>query len=123
MKRIISSVLVCVLLLGVMFTLVSCGGGLSGTYEGKLFDLKFSGNKVTVIAGDKELAGTYEIEKDDDGNKKITFDFVDEKDAEADEKYILGLIDSLLSGSIPMSEKDGVLKLGEGWVAVEFKKK
>ena len=122
MKRIISSALVCVLLLGVMFTLVSCGG-LSGTYEGKLFDLKFSGNKVTVIAGDKELAGTYEIEKDDDGNKKISFDFVDEKDAKEDEKYILGLIDSLLSGSIPMSEKDGVLKLGEGWVALEFKKK
>ena len=122
MKRIISSALVCVLLLGVMFTLVSCGG-LSGTYEGKLFDLKFSGNKVTVIAGDKELAGTYEIEKDDDGNKKISFDFVDEKDAKEDEKYILGLIDSLLSGSVPMSEKDGVLKLGEGWVALEFKKK
>ena len=122
MKRIISSALVCVLLLGVMFTLVSCGG-LSGTYEGKLFDLKFSGNKVTVIAGDKELTGTYEIEKDDDGNKKISFDFVDEKDAKEDEKYILGLIDSLLSGSIPMSEKDGVLKLGEGWVALEFKKK
>ena len=75
-----------------VFTLVSCGG-LSGTYEGTLFDLKFSGSKVTVIAGENELKGTYKIEEDD-GNKTITFDFVDEDEATEDEKEVLELINN-----------------------------
>ena len=124
MKKIISSILVCVLLVGVMFSLVSCGNNLSGTYEGKLFDLKFSGSKVTVIVGETELTGTYEIKTDDETDKKtISFDFIDEDKAEEDEKYVLGIIDSALDGDIPMSEKDGVLTLGEGWVVLTFTKK
>jgi predicted small secreted protein len=120
MKKIISSILVCVLLVGVIFSLVSCGNTLSGTYEGWLFDLKFKGNKVTVIAGDKQLTGTYEIEKDDEtGKKTIDFDFVDEDKAEGDAKYILGIIDSLLDGDIPFAEEDGELNIGGS----KFKKK
>ena len=117
MKKILSAVLVLTLILGTVFTLVSCG--LSGTYEGKLFDLKFSGSNVTVIAGDNKLKGTYEIDKDDDGNKTISFDFIDEDEANSDEKYVLNLLDALLGGEISMSEKDGELKIGY----LTFKKK
>lgn len=120
MKKIISSILVCVLLVGVMFSLVSCGNNLSGTYEGMLFDLKFSGSKVTVMVGDKELTGTYEIKTDDETDKKtISFDFVDEDKAEKDEKYILGIIDSLLGGDIPFAEEDNKIVIGVS----TFKKK
>lgn len=113
MKKFLSAILVCVLLVGTMFTLVSCGNSLSGTYEGLLFDLKFKGSKVTIIVKDEEvLTGTYEIEgKDDD--MTISFDFVDEDKANEDEKEALKLIDSLLDGDIPF-EKDGdTIKLGK----------
>jgi len=113
MKKVLSAILVCVLLVGTMFTLVSCGNSLSGTYEGLLFDLKFKGSKVTIIVKDEEvLTGTYEIEgKDDD--MTISFDFVDEDKANEDEKEALKLIDSLLDGDIPF-EKDGdTIKLGK----------
>ena len=36
MKKIISALLVCVLLVGCMFALASCGKTLSGTYEAKI---------------------------------------------------------------------------------------
>ena len=113
MKKVLSAILVCVLLVGTIFTLVSCGNSLSGTYEGLLFDLKFKGSKVTIIVKDEEvLTGTYEIEgKDDD--MTISFDFIDEDKANEDEKAALKLIDSLLDGDIPF-EKDGdTIKLGK----------
>lgn len=103
MKKILSAVLVCVLLVGCVFTLASCGG-LSGTYEGTLCDLKFKGDKVTVIVGEHELTGEYEIEKDDDGNKTISFDFVDEDEATEDQKAVLKVIDKLLKGKVSFKE-------------------
>ena len=114
MKRIISALLACVLLVGAMFTLVSCGNTLSGTYEGTFYDLKFKGDKVSVIVkGEVLLTGTYEIEEDDDGDKTISFDFVDEDKADEDEKEALKLLDSLLDGDIAFEEDGDTIKLGK----------
>ena len=92
MKRIISTLLVCVLLLGCVFTLASCGKMLSGTYSNKVeafgqsieTSYTFKGNKVTAevkttIAGKVNTVtneGTYAIE---DGEISFTF----EEDGEA----------------------------------------
>ena len=65
MKKTLSVLLLCALAVSMMLTLASCGG-LSGTYDGMLFDLKFKGDDVTVLIGDKELKGTYEIKENDD---------------------------------------------------------
>ena len=122
MKKILSLTLACALILAMALTLVSCGG-LSGKYEGTgitLFDLKFSGSKVTVIMGDKELKGTYEIEEKDNGKKTISFDFVDEDEASDDEKEILEVIDKLLDADLPMTEEDGNLTIAHIFT---FKKK
>ena len=122
MKKILSLTLACALILAMALTLVSCGG-LSGTYEGTgitLFDLKFSGSKVTVIYGDNELKGTYEIEEKDNGKKTISFDFVDEDEASDDEKEILEVIDKLLDADLPMTEEDGKLTIA---YVLTFKKK
>ena len=114
MKRIISALLACFLLVGAIFTLVSCGNTLSGTYEGTFYDLKFKGDKVSVIVkGEVLLTGTYEIEEDDDGDKTISFDFVDEDKADEDEKEALKLLDSLLDGDIAFEEDGDTIKLGK----------
>lgn len=97
MKRIISTLLVCVLLLGCVLTLASCGKMLSGTYSNKaeLFgqsvetSYTFKGNKVTAevkttIAGNVNTTtkeGKYAIE---DG--EITFTF-EEDGEEKSETY------------------------------------
>lgn len=90
MKKIISLVLVCVLLVGCMFTLASCSTILMGKYEAKgLFGattLEFNlDGTMTYTKGSISLNGTYEIEKDDSGNYEIEFDFGEEdKDTLAD---------------------------------------
>lgn len=110
MKKTLSVLLLCALAVSMMLTLASCGG-LSGTYDGTLFDLKFKGDKVTVLAGDKELSGTYEIKENDD-KKTISFDFIDEDDASADEKYVLGIIDSLLGAELTFKEDGDKITIG-----------
>ena len=110
MKKTISSILLCALILGVMLTLVSCGG-LSGTYDGTLFDLKFKGDSVTILVGDKELKGTYEIKENDD-KKTIAFDFVDESEATGDEKYVLNIIDAILGADVPFKEDGDKITIG-----------
>ena len=124
MKRVLSMILAVAMLACVALTLVSCG--LSGTYEGKLFDLKFSGSKVTVIVGDgedaKELKGTYEITEDGD-KQYIAFDFIDEEEADADEAYVLKIADAILGGKLPFSEADGTITIGSGIIALKFTKK
>lgn len=72
MKRIISLALVCVLLVGVVFALASCGS-LSGTYtyeqNGMKMSYKFSGKNVSMITeiGDEKytIEGTYELNDDE----------------------------------------------------------
>ncbi len=120
MKKTLSVLLLCALAVSMMLTLASCGG-LSGTYDGTLFDLKFKGDKVTVLVADKELSGTYEINEKDD-KKTISFDFVDESEATEDEKYILGVIDSILGADLPFDEADGKITIGK-IVPLTFTKK
>ena len=68
MKRIVSLTLTVVLVLGLIFTLASCGGGISGTYEGKVdfevagmdivegsLTFNFDGNNVEISAAAKLL--------------------------------------------------------------------
>ena len=86
MKKIISTILVCVLILGCVMTLTSCGKMLSGKYECVLTEsnrttYEFSFNKVTrtVTAGalgftkDTVTEGKYEINEVEDGKFEITF--------------------------------------------------
>lgn len=90
MKRIISLVLACVLLVGCVAVFASCGKKLSGKYE---LDAavastayEFSGKKVTVtyevLGFEKSIEGEYKIEKNDDGEYEITFTFADSEDAD-----------------------------------------
>ena len=80
MKRIISTILVCVLLLGCVFTLASCGKRLSGTYvatqeiagQSVQVSYTFKGDKFTAemsatvmgVTTSEKFEGTYEIEDD-----------------------------------------------------------
>ena len=89
MKKIVSTILVCVLLMGSLLTLASCGM-IFGKYEAEKLGmtLEFSGKKV-VITGETEVLGasvskTYEaeyvIEENDEGNKTITFVYAPDAD-------------------------------------------
>ncbi len=70
MKKIISMIMVCVLLVGMLFTLASCG--LSGTYEDEygLTTYTFKGKEFTCEGLGMEIEGTYEIKGDE-----ITFTY------------------------------------------------
>ena len=86
MKKIISAVLVCILLVGCMLTLASCSKKLSGTYKGDAgigsATYEFSGKKVIITAElltmEKKFEGKYEINEDEDGYT-ITFTFKDDE--------------------------------------------
>ncbi len=84
MKRALSTLLVCALLLGMILTLVSCGNMLFGTYELGNVTYEFKGNKVTkttveLITGKNIVeTGTYKI-TGDEGERKITFTYEDEE--------------------------------------------
>ena len=83
MKKIVSALLVCFILVGSMFALVSCGGGIkNGTYKSEDgMTVKINGDNLTLVEEEDgmtmEIKYTYEI-KDD----KITFTW---GDAEAEE--------------------------------------
>ncbi len=91
MKRVISAVLVCVLLVASVFAMASCGKMLSGKYEldaivgGKTYE--FSGSKVTityeVVGFEKSVEGSYKISENDEGETVITFTFdAEEEDSD-----------------------------------------
>ena len=71
--RIVAVALVAVMMCAV---LVSCGGP-SGEYGSDDYSLTFKGSKVTVsykgLTEQKNLTGTFEMGKDEEGNKTITF--------------------------------------------------
>ncbi len=79
MKKIISTLLVCVLLIGCVLTLASCGKKLSGRYE--LSDglyYEFNGKEYTSvlevpILGKVTKNGTYEIKENNEGDLEIIF--------------------------------------------------
>ena len=106
MKKFLSAVLVCLLLVGSVFALAACGdeknNKLSGTYEGHGLTLIFSGDNVTVEIIDMavrcRLNGEYEI-KDKKGKLAIEFSF-DDADEESEDGYTeeqLKVIDKLES--------------------------
>ena len=92
MKKTLSAILVCVFLVGVLFTLTSCAQ-LSGSYEfnaGALVTTyKFSGSSVTITLSpiygeDTVLSGKYEIVEKEDGTNSITFTFDNEQEEAED---------------------------------------
>ena len=93
MKRILSALLVCVLLVGCVFALASCGKKLSGTYSagsgtlGTTYEFKGSDVTITysVLGFEKTISGTYEITTNDEDKEVIVFTFAD--DAEDADKY------------------------------------
>ena len=116
MKRILSLVLVCVLLVGTVFALASCGVTLSGKYVDALgvTAYEFSGNKVKMYVGQNVVAeGTYKIEGEAD-EQTITFTFTSGEDADDE------------SGTVDfVSGKEGdkeYIKLGSGILAVKYTK-
>ena len=115
MKRIISTILVCVLLLGCVLSLASCGKMLFGKYESKLTEdnktvYDFSIGKVTRtdtigIAGltkDTVTEGKYKINEVENGKFEITFTW----DVDGEEK--------IETVSFSQGEEDGVkyIKIG-----------
>ena len=66
MKKILSSVLVCVMLLSCMLVLASCGNTLSGTYEDEtgFTSLTFKGKNVEIEVFGASFDATYKIDGD-----------------------------------------------------------
>ena len=96
MKKTLSAILVCVMLLGCVFTLASCGNKPSGKYQAKLeilgqsttttYDFKM--NKV-IVTVETEVLGNintetteykYKVNKKDDGT--LTIDLTGEVEGE-----------------------------------------
>lgn len=91
MKKITSLLLVCVLLVGCVFSLASCAKVLNGKYEldakvgSKTYEFKGKSVVITyeVLGFEKSVEGEYSIDENDDGDLEITFTFAeDEKDAD-----------------------------------------
>ena len=91
MKRIISTLLVCALLLGCVLTMASCSRVLMGEYEldaglgSKTYEFAIP-NKVVityeVLTVEKTIEGTYKIAENEDGDLEITFTFENEEESE-----------------------------------------
>ena len=88
MKKILSTVVVCVLLLSCVLAFAGCKT-ISGEYTDALSitTYKFSGSKVTItidniIGEDTVIEGKYSIDKNEEGDFEITFTFEGEDDGE-----------------------------------------
>ena len=93
MKRIISTILVCVLLVGSVFALASCGNNPSGSYEsigyqsvaktGGVYEFGMGGKVTyTFFAAGVEsysVEGEYKVETKDDDKLTITFTYGEDK--------------------------------------------
>ena len=77
MKKALSSILVCVMLLGCVFALASCSNRLYGTYEAEIFgqavSYEFEGDTVKTTLKSTTYSGEYSIEDD-----KIVITYDDE---------------------------------------------
>ena len=119
MRKIISSVLVCVLLVGSVFALASCGA-VSGTYSYTILGeevarLKFSGSNVSVLMEGEDgyevvAEGTYEVVKDENDKQTVSFDFIDEGEGE-EENVALKIIDFILGAKVSFEKGDGYIKI------------
>ena len=133
MKRILSVVLACALLVGCVMIFASCG--LSGTYEKSVIGIsttyQFSGSKVTVVneaLGDFETVCSYKIEKDDEGKETLVLT-VKEYKYEGDSNTVAGIVADL-NEELAEAE-DGIVtkhsfEKGDGFIkidGVKFEKK
>ena len=88
MKRILSFVLALTLVLGVVFSMASCGKLLSGKYKSGITTYEFAGNKATVtyelFGFQKSIEGTYKIAENEEGDMTITFTFEGEEEGSDD---------------------------------------
>lgn len=117
MKKVLSALIVCVLVLGSLLSLVSCGQTISGTYEGEvdLYIAKytvtyaFNGNSAEITSTVSGAGGsytsdpvtaTYEIKEDENGNKTITFDYgdADTEDSMPEEGVALSFSEGIEDG-------------------------
>ena len=118
MKKIVSLLLVCVMLLGCVAVFASCGKKLSGEYQldatvdvlgknGAVTTYAFSGSKVTLtidtyLAGNKSTAsyeGKYEIAEAEDGSLEITFTFTNDKGEEVKDYSTTSVLKEAEDGS------------------------
>ncbi len=89
MKKVISLVLVCVLLVGCVCVLASCGGP-AGKYEAGTSTYEFDGKNVKYTwkleigtnTITNEQKGTFEVKVEDDGDKVIVFQWEDKTESE-----------------------------------------
>ena len=93
MKKILSAILVCVMLLSCVLVLASCGKKLSGTYtdETGLYSVTFSGKNLEVSVFGMSQEGTYKINGDTitieyEGEDPVDCEFAQGKDDNG--KYI-----------------------------------
>ncbi len=115
MKKIVSMLLACILLVGTMLSLASCGNNLSGKYEGEInimvasynvsYEFKGSNVKVTrtvssMFSDDESFVinGKYEIAENEDGKLEITFEYETEDDV-------------INGGTFPFEKGDGYIKI------------
>ena len=120
MKRTVSLMLAIVLTFGMLFSLASCGGGISGSYQGKVdimvasytVTYKFNGNNVEVVSEAEALgglvevkpqsiSGTYTLGETENGTKTITFTFGDGEAKGAAEAGV----------ALPFEQGDGYIKI------------
>ena len=89
MKKIISTVLVCVLLLGCVLSLGSCSKLLYGKYEldaavaSVTYDFKITTVEITyeLLGQEVTLEGDFKIAENEKGELEITFTFENEEEA------------------------------------------
>lgn len=104
--RLISLALVVVMLAAV---LVSCGP--SGSYGSDSYTIKFSGSKATItwkgVLDTYTISGSFQMGKDEEGNKIITFK--DLKAADADS--LIG--DAVVAGAVALFEGEHTYNAGK----------
>ena len=128
MKKISSAFLVCVLLVGTVFALASCGGGLSGTYElsedGMTQTIKFSGKnlEMTMKAGDESMTLKYTYELNEDETKiTLTADKASLKQYYADMMGVEAstVTDAMLEESGMLEPQELDFEKGDDFVKIE----
>lgn len=109
MKKIISFLLVAVLAVGVMLSMVSCGGDIEeGTYKsGDGTTIVVDGSKFEMSVGEVTTEFKYEI---DDEAKTLTFKF-HKSNSEQATAYYEGLDEKMQSTTVPFEVIEGGFKL------------
>jgi hypothetical protein len=117
MKKIVSALLVCFLLVGSMFALVSCGGGIkNGTYESEGMTVIIKGDEFKITydleefglgmgaEGTMEMVFTYELKEDDkeivltykEFNLDLDIPGLEGEEKETAEKLINGMLEGMV---------------------------